>query len=93
VLLAPSLDGLSKMTQICLDFAQEFNMEFNGDKSQFIVFRPTKKNYYTKVIKVGSANVIEQQKVSHLGFAIYSDLSVRDTAGVTAAFYRQYNVF
>ena len=37
-LLAPSVGALKSMIQICIQFARDYDIQFNGKKSQLIVF-------------------------------------------------------
>jgi hypothetical protein len=78
VLLAPTRSGITNMLNICLSFAHEYNMEFNGEKSQYIVFRKSSANYQPQHIRVGLTCVEEQTSVLHLGFKLYNDLKVQD---------------
>jgi retron-type reverse transcriptase len=38
VVLSPTMVGLKGMLKICQDYAYEFKVQFNGSKSQFIMF-------------------------------------------------------
>ena len=92
VLLAPSKLGLIKMLKICQDYAQTYKLQFNGSKSQFIIF--------DKAVACGSVTldicgteVANVAVVTHLGHRIYSDLHLDDYDNVLASFYAQYNSF
>ena len=37
MLLSPSVSALRKMVNICQNYAQEYDIKFNGSKSQFII--------------------------------------------------------
>ena len=40
VLLAPSANAMRKMLRLCDDFARDYDVKFNANKSKFIVLKP-----------------------------------------------------
>ena len=39
MLLSPSVSALRKIANICQNYAQEYDIKFNGSKSQLIIFK------------------------------------------------------
>ncbi len=37
-LLCPSLNGMQQMVDMCVDYADEYNIKFNGSKSCMLLF-------------------------------------------------------
>ena len=70
-LLAPSKKGLQLMIQTCEIFAKDFDIMFNGTKSQFLVF-PVGGNNYSKKFSViiNNTAVWNVYKAIHLGHHI-----------------------
>ena len=67
-LLAPSGNGLSKLADICEQYARDFNISFNGDKSQLITFKcNNKKLDFIPSIYIANKTVNYCTHVIHLG--------------------------
>ena len=92
VLISPSLSGLNSMLQICEQFALNYDLSFNAQKTQFIVFRRTPIERNMSVLFNHSV-ISEQQSVIHLGHIIYNQRKKSDIDRILASFYKQYNIF
>ena len=90
-LLSPSLKGLKEMLKICESFSSDYKMMFNGQKSQFIVFRRKSQHFRLKINFCGT-EVLEQETVTHLGHILHSDLNKYNVDTILQQFYKQYNM-
>ena len=67
-LLAPSKKGLPLMIQTCEVFAKDFDIMFNGTKSQFLVFPVGGNNYSKKCsVIINNTAVWNVDKAIHVG--------------------------
>ena len=92
VLLSPTKAGLEAMLSICKQYSLDYKVQFNGLKSQFIIFS----NEFTKgQISIDTFGMIIQNQDSaiHLGHKLFSDLRSDDLNGIISSFYRQFNSF
>ena len=82
------------MLDICNNYALEFQLQFNGQKSQFIVFH-TKSNVTNGLISVNvfGSVIYNEDSVIHLGHRIFSNTQKDDFDGIISSFYRQFNIF
>jgi hypothetical protein len=93
VIMSPSVQGLKKLLKICERYSKDYQLTFNGSKSQFIVFHGGKLKLRNMDIKFCGVQIKSQDKVIHLGHTLYADLRLDDIQGVLAKFYRQFNIF
>ena len=94
-LLSPSIEGLRQLNNVCEEFAVEYNVNFNGDKSQPIKFNPKKSTteINSNYVYVKGCKVTCTDSVMHLGHTLYSDPNQDDLQSVVNNFNRQYNAF
>ena len=71
-LLAPTIHALNCLISICLDYAQEYSILFNGSKSKFLVFRHADDDSRDLSITIGSDIVKETTAEVHLGHKLSS---------------------
>ena len=64
VLIAPSRTGMQKLLNVCQDFGREYNLLYNPDKCEVIMFG-TNKNI--KDLTLHSKTIPVKNKVKHLG--------------------------
>ena len=93
-LLAPSNKGLQNLVYICEDYAQEFDITFNGSKSQFLEFR----DHYCKLITnsqitVNNEILVQDNKAVHLGHSLNSDNKDSIISAAIAQFWSSFNLF
>jgi len=70
VLLSPSCFGLQKLLNICEQFASNWDIKFNPDKSQLIMFGD--KNQYSSKLYLNCSLLQWVEKVKYLGTNIVS---------------------
>ena len=92
VILAPTKTGLINMLDITEDYATEFKVQFNGVKSQYIIFDREVRSK-TMSINAFGALLPNLSSVIHLGHKLHSDCQIHDTDGIIAKFYQQFNSF
>ena len=92
VLLSPTKSGLKAMAKICDDFSNEYDITFNAAKSQYCVFRKSRRVQDSSIV-FRNTSLPEQAFVSHLGHKLFCNPKCDNIDGVIASFYRQYNVF
>ncbi len=92
-LLTPSLSALRVLVKICEKYADEYDVKFNGAKSQYLVFKGRKCTPDNRTIVVGGVELKSVQSAMHLGHHISNndkDSLVRDAI---AKFWRSFNMF
>ena len=93
VLLSPTKAGLNKLMLSCEKFSRDYKVQFNGSKSQFLIFHNDKLKSLDDCVTFCGSQIRNQEYAIHLGHKIYANLRLDDTAGVTASFYKQVNMF
>ena len=92
VLLSPTKQGLNCMLDIAECFSKQFSVEFNGAKSQYIIF-DRKYVWQRDRISIFGSNVDSQEHVVHLGHTLYADNKRHNVGGILCSFYKQFNIF
>ena len=83
VLIAPTPSAMRKLLAICDDYAKEFNIIFNADKSNFIVVAARKRRHlYNDMCAykfyIGGKIVANVEQYTHLGHIITSSFTDKD---------------
>jgi len=83
VLVAPTPSAMRKLLAICDDYAAEFNIIFNADKSNFIVVAARKRRHlYSDMCAyrfyIGGKIVANVDQYTHLGHIITSSFTDKD---------------
>ncbi len=92
-LLAPTLSALTKLVDICEKYAKEFNVKFNGAKSQYLVFKGRRCKEDERPIVVNGDELYKVPVAMHLGHLISSVDQDSITANAIAKFWRSFNMF
>ncbi len=92
-LLAPTLSALEKLVTICEDYAREYNVKFNGAKSQFLIFKGRKCKDDNRPIVVNGAELRKVHNAVHLGHLLSTTDKDGIVADATAKFWRSFNMF
>ena len=71
LILTASLYSLKKMINICEQYAKEFQVKSNGNKSKLIIFQK-KKDICNPCVSISSQNVEIVDEINYLGFKISS---------------------
>ena len=92
-LLCPTADGMQKLLNICDDYAKEFDIIFNGDKSQLLLFKGRDcKTTYGKLC-INDVELQYTDNTVHLGHNISTvdkDVFVRKAI---CNFWKNFNIF
>ena len=73
-LLAPSIQALQKLLSVCEDFARDYNVLCNANKTRCMRVGSNGEPH-TRVVTLNGATVMWKQRINHLGNIITSDLS------------------
>ncbi len=92
-LLSPSVHALRMMTDICNDYAAEYDVKFNAKKSQLIVFKCSTNNPPDPHIKVNGDVVKVVSSIVHLGHKLNDHIYDFDVSKCIGDFNRQCNMF
>lgn len=76
ILLAPSLDAMTKMLDICVQFAEEHGLTFNAKKTQAICFSQKKHEPKSK-IKFMEEELAWRDSVNHLGHFLDCQMNMK----------------
>ena len=93
VLLAPSLTALKGMIHICENYASKHYIQFNGKKSQLIVFDKKYSHQREPSVCVNGARVEVVQSLKYLGHLLINDRSNSMTEYVRRDFIKKSNAF
>ena len=83
MLLSPSVSALRKMVNICQNYAQEYDIKFNGSKSQLIILKCDGKKVINPLIEVNGNPVEVVDKICHLGHILSDDIFNVDVSKTT----------
>jgi len=97
VVLAPTASAMRNMLQICDEYAAEFSISFNANKSKCLIAAPRRRRYLLNKsdicsFSVGGKSIEFVDFFTHLGHVISSDLDdCRDVANRRCSFIGQTN--
>ena len=91
-LLAPSVQALNIMLNICLNYAARFDVIFN-DKSQLIIFKSPLENIPTPDIVINGTKLSAVNKINHLGHVLHDNIFINDASKCERDFYVLFNSF
>ena len=91
-LLAPSVQALYIMLNICLSYAARFDVLFN-DKSQLIIFKSPLEDVPTPDIFINGSKLNAVNHINHLGHIIHDNIFINDASKCERDFYVQFNSF
>ena len=74
-LLAPSALGLQKLLEICYDFSQDNDIDFNSSKSVFVVFRTKRYKLFCPPVYGHKEKLYHIHEVKYLGYFLIEDQS------------------
>ena len=92
-LMSPSRQSLEKMLDICSVFSSDYNLLFNADKSQLIVYPHRTKDDIKVHIRYCGRTINSANTGVHLGHIIGPSDHSKRTAEVISDFNRRVNVF
>ena len=92
-LLSPTLSGMQRLVDICEEYANEFNIKFNGTKSQLLLFKGRQCNTTNRGILVNGLSLKLSNKAIHLGHHISTCDSDYIVTAAKAKFWKFFNIF
>lgn len=92
-LLVPSRKGLQKLIHICEAYALDYDVLFNGAKSQFLIFRGRDCQIEKCTVSVNNVNITNVNKGVHLGHNLSTVDSDSMVTAANAHFWRSFNLF
>ena len=92
-LLAPTKKGLQKMIDICENYANEFDILFNANKSQFLIFKGRGNIHKDCKVRVNGTLVQNIEKATHLGHVLRTNDPESCIHESIAQFWRSFNIF
>ena len=92
-LLSPSVSGLKNMINICESYANEYDILFNGKKSQLLIFKCTQTAPLDPGLHVCGSRVPRVNKTIHLGHMITDEIYKFDSSKYVGDFNKQCNMF
>ena len=91
-LLAPSVQALNIMSNICLNYAARFDVIFN-DKSQLIIFKSPLDNIPSPDIVINGTKLSAVNKINHLGHVLHDNIFINDASKCESDLYVLFNSF
>ena len=91
-LLAPSVQALHIMLNVCLRYAAKYDVQFN-DKSQLIIFKANEDNIPTPEVFINGTKLKAVSSVNHLGHILHDNIFYNDASKCVNDFYGQLNSF
>jgi hypothetical protein len=86
ILLCPSLSGLKKMIQVCEEYAESYDILFNGKKSKLLIFN--KKCDSLCSVRVNGESIPECNEAIYLGHK----LSTTDESAIVDEEIKNFNI-
>ncbi|KAG1664790.1 Double-strand-break repair protein rad21 [Nymphon striatum] len=92
-LIAPSKKALQILIDICEEYASEFDVLFNGSKSQFMIFRGRECKVDNCSIFVNKEALSNVRSAMHLGHKISTDNKDCTISFAVSQFWKSFNIF
>ena len=91
-LLSPSMSGLRTLSKVCEEYSTEFDVTFNGQKSQLLFFRGRECVFSHLNINVRGQLVDMYDSATHLGHFIASTDKTSIVKSAKSCFWRSFNI-
>ncbi len=89
----PSLNGIQQMVDMCVDYAGEYNIKFNGSKSHMLLFKGRQCKDSKRTLIIDGVTIHCSESVCDLDH----NISTNDKDGIAksakASFWRSFNLF
>ena len=92
-LLVPSRKGLQSVINICEDYADEYDVLFNGPKSQFMIFKGRDCQVKKCHVTVNNVPLENVSNAVHLGHSISTNDNDCMVSTAISQFWRTFNLF
>ncbi len=85
-LLCPSLNGMQQMVDMCVDYADEYNIKFNGSKSCMLLFKGRWCKDSQRMLIINGVTIHCSESVSDLGYNASTNYNDSITKSAKASF-------
>ena len=92
MLLCGSLYGLKQQIKICENFAYEYKLKFNGEKSKLIIFSHDENYQFPDIVMCGKT-VENVSELKYLGFIFSNGTSDSFQSALISDFNIKVNIF
>ena len=92
-MLCTTLSGMQLMYNICENYADEYNIKFNGSKSRLLLFKGRQYKASNKSLHVNGVALQSVDSVMDLGHAVSSNDKNSMVTAAKASFWRSFNLF
>ncbi len=92
-LLMMTLSGMQLMYNICENYAEEYNIKFNGSKSRLLLFNGRQCKTSIKSLRDNGLALECVDSVMDLGHAVSSNAKYRMVTAAKTSFWRAFNLF
>lgn len=92
-LLSPSMKGLKLMSTVCEKYAEEYDIIFNGSKSQLLFFQGRCSSSSSLDICVGGKIITASESAIHLGHTVSPHDRERIVKSSKSKFWKSFNIF
>ncbi len=92
-LTTATLSGLKPLIDACGEYANEFNIKFNGSKSHLLLFKGRKCKISTRGITVNCVSLNVSETAVHLGHHMLTKDKVCTISAAKNSFWRSFNLF
>ncbi len=88
-----SLNGMQQMVNMCTDYADEYNIKFNGSKSCRLLFKGRQCTDSQRTLIIDRVTIHCSEYVSDLGHNVSTNNKDRIDKSAKASFWRSFNLF
>ncbi len=92
-LLCSSLKGMQKMVDMSVDYADEYNIKFNGSKSCMLLFKGRLCKDSQRMLIINGVTIHCSESVSDLGHNVITNDKDSIAKSAKASFWRCFNLF
>ena len=92
-LLTPSVCAFKILTDVCIKYAEQYDISFNGKKSLLIIYKCTKYRPPDPKIVINGVHVPRVDEVIHLGHHLSEDIYKFNVGKCVSDFNKQCNMF
>ncbi len=92
-LLCPSLNGMQQMVDMCVDYADEYNINVNGSKSHMLLFKGRQCKDSQRTLIIDEVTIHCSESVSNLGHNVSTNDKDSIAKSAKTSFWRRFNPF
>ncbi len=92
-LLCPSLNGNQQMVDMCVEYANEYNIIFNGSKSCLLLFKGRQCKDSQRMLIIDGVTIHCSESVSDLGHTVSTNDKDSVAKSAKVSFWRSFSLF